>query len=65
MIIDPFCLSEESKCMVKTALCDSIRRVPPEAVRDRKGGGVEGIKGKFNGNYLMLMPGLCLEDRTM
>ena len=45
---------------VKTAPCDSFGKVPPEWVRDRKEGGVE---GKLNGNHLKLIPGLCLEDR--
>jgi hypothetical protein len=29
----------------------------------RKWGGVEGMERKFNGNYLRLIPGLCLEDK--
>ena len=27
-------------------------------------GGEEGMEGKLNGNFLRLIPGLCLEDRT-
>jgi hypothetical protein len=27
-------------------------------------GGIRGIDGKLNGNYLSLIPGLCPENRT-
>jgi hypothetical protein len=50
--------------MVKTAPHNRFRRVPPKWVQNRKEGGVEGMEGKLNGNYLRLIPGLCLENRT-
>jgi hypothetical protein len=31
--------------------------------RNRKKGEVEGMEGKLNGNYVRLIPRLCLEDR--
>ena len=37
-----------------------VKMVPPVGLRDRELGGAE---GKFNGNYLRLIPGLYLEDR--
>ena len=46
---------------VKTAQHESFGKVPPGGLQDRKGRGVE---GKLNRNYLKLIPGLCLEDRT-
>ena len=30
--------------------------------RNRKKGGVERMKEKLNGNYLRLIPGLCIDD---
>jgi hypothetical protein len=42
---------------------DKIQEVPPDWVQDKKGGGVEGMEGKLNGNHLRLIPELCLEDR--
>jgi hypothetical protein len=33
-------------------------------LRERKVEGEEGMEVKLNGNYLRLIPGLCLEDRT-
>jgi hypothetical protein len=33
-------------------------------LRERKVGGEEGMERKLNGNYLRLIPGLCLEDKT-
>ena len=42
---------------------ERFRKVPPSGLRDRKGEGVEGMEGKLNGNYMKLIPGLCLEDR--
>jgi hypothetical protein len=44
--------------MVKMIPCDRFRRVPPEWVQDRKGGGMEGMKGKLNENHLRLPCGL-------
>ena len=31
--------------------------------RKKRKGLVEGMEGKLNGNYLKLIPGLCLEER--
>ena len=45
------------------AIGEIFGKVPPEWVQDRKEGGVERTGGKFNGNHLRLIPGLCLEDR--
>ena len=33
-------------------------------LQDRKRGRVGGLEGKLRGDYLRLLPGLCLEDRT-
>ena len=46
---------------IKIAPHESFGKVPPYMVQDRKGGGVEGMERKLNGNHLMLIPGLCLE----
>ena len=49
---------------VKTVPRGSFGKVPAVGVRDRKEGRVEKMEGKFTGNHLRLIPGLCLEDRT-
>ena len=56
----------ENKCIWTCkdgALWEFLKSTTRE-LQDRKGGGVEGMEEKINGNYLMLIPGLCLEDKT-
>ena len=36
----------------------------PGELQDRKGGGEERMEEELNRNYLRLIAGLCLEDRT-
>ena len=50
--------SEKSKCTwthINMASRESSWKVPPGILRDRKGGGEEGMDGKLNGNYLTLI----------
>ena len=37
----------------------------PGHVQDRKKGRLEGMEGKLNGNYLRLIPELCLETKVI
>ena len=59
--------SEESKCM-RTHSKDGITREflksATRGLREWNVRGEEGTEGKLNNNYLRLIPGLCLEDRT-
>ena len=48
--------------MVKMVPCDRFRRVPPEWVRNRKGGGVERMEGKLNGSHLRCSPDINLRS---
>ena len=48
--------------MVKMASHENFLKVLPGGCKKGRGG-EEGMEGKLNGNYLMLIPGLCLEDR--
>ena len=43
----------------------SFWKVPSHqgVVKEQVGKGEGGEEGKLNGNYLKLIPGLCLEDR--
>ena len=50
--------------MVKIASCEIFERCHKGVAREEGGeGGEEWMKRKLNGNYLWLIPGLCLEDR--
>jgi hypothetical protein len=42
------------------APCGNFLKVPPGGCEIGRG---EGMEGKLNGNYLRLIPGLCVEDR--
>ena len=46
---------------VNMSSCEKFGKLPPECVRDRKGGGLEDMIRKLNGNHLRLIPGLYLE----
>ena len=65
---DHRCLSqsEESKCMWthgKDGATWEFWKASPGGCETGRGG-EEGMVGKLNGNYLKLIPGMCLEDNS-
>ena len=51
-------------------VCEHTVKKAPHEVRatresSRKNVGAEGMEGKLNRNYLLLMSGLCLEERII
>jgi hypothetical protein len=51
--------------MTTMAPYDNFEYMAPGRVQDRKSEGMEGMDEKLNGNYLMLIPTLCLEDTLL
>ena len=43
--------------------CHVFMKGATRGLRDRKQEKVGGLEGKLSGDYLKLIPGLCLEDR--